>query len=131
MSQEREEPALPEIKQLFLSSGSAKGDSWGSEGPQGSGHSLSPSPFQVKPTFPNLSAMASGDEGDPPQVQGRRGSHRRRLSSGKGFWGAQGREQLQALIFLFILLLCSFGRMGFPAFRAFCKAGITDPNELN
>lgn len=87
----------------------------------------------MKLTFPNLSAMASGDEGDPQQAQGRRGSHRRRLSSGKGFWAAQGREQLQSFIFLSIPPLCSFGKMGFPASGAFCRAGITDqlPIELN
>lgn len=56
-------------------------------------HSPSPSPFQVKPLIPNLSAMASGNEEEPPEAR----------SSGKEFWAAQGREQLQNFGVFFIL----------------------------
>lgn len=50
------------------------------------GHLLS-SLFQVKPIHPSISAMASGNDGDPLRDWGRRGSNRQRpsqeLNSGK------------------------------------------------
>lgn len=40
--------------------------------------------------------------------------------------GAGCSPPLQTFVFLFISLLCSFGKMGFSVSRAFCRAGVTD-----
>lgn len=48
------------------------------DGPYPGSHPLSP--LQVNLILPSISAMASGNDGDPPRAHGRRGSNGRRLS---------------------------------------------------